>query len=1396
MDCSVTCRLSIESLREPTPTACARVLEILSPLPAATPDWQPLQAPGSRLPPSPDARQVWMPLTGWARLSVPSDYDACRDIEGDGWFTSKVEGLKRYPVPTGPGEIEITRDLALPDQWPVARHYHHAWYAWAADFAPEPQQQTWIRFDAVAQVCVLFVNGREVGRYQGGDTPFGFDISACLKPGRNALALWVQDETAIKDTRRRRAVSQLGSGGGSLHAHVAGIRGGVYLETRTPAHVSRLRVRTSTRRGLLRIETWLCGATPGVRLRHAVYEWPDGRAPVLELPESTADSGTATADAEGVWVCEQSWPDAKLWSPANPALYVLRTTVTDGTRIETIETRFGFREFWIEGTQFMLNGKPIRLLGDAGPPKELKSVLPEGSREYNRRALEFLKRVFHFTSTRLHRIMFPPWAVQAADEAGVLVINQTGLHCGCREYYCRGGEAFLRNLETEFAAWYWRDVNSPSVVIWDVENELIRDKRWPELEAWVLKLDDFIRRHDPDAIIQHAGAAWYHPDQQIIHVHMQEQYARLMREWQADGKIPMIMGEFWMGGRGETRLPNSYEYIDREDWHREEARLYREKMLEMRNAGISGIMPHRLLHWPLVRSGAMLSEADRHKAETPPYRWRFKTIRNQGARGMAPVVGFVWPRSGTVIEGESFTREIVVCNDREDFLALQVSCAYGSQRETWRIDLAPAAQWRMAKQFDPEPASDPAGEADGVAGTAADLTVEVRDSAGELLESDRLAIHPVSPEAVRPPVTRRKLVVVPHADAQTAAALKELGLAYTVEPTLPDAAAAGTIVLVPPGAADDALGRTDASVRRYLADGGRLLVLAQTAAPRWLPQALPFWSAVRASAPEFDRGGWAPTNKDLVYTREAPVYAGNHPAFAHLEADDLKEWGDDGRVSDDAFIRPNAVRTQLSGAWRVLLGGTRRELASLLEYRHEQGTALFCQVHVLRQCDNAAARVLYFNLLRYLDGPAWVADQDRVGLLGELSPAVLAQLTGLAATCFTPVEAGTPAPPLVLAGDRADPRQLQALAQAGSRVLILSCETCARLPGFAVEQTDDGFYSATRGDIVDHPLFWGVAGASFLPLEQTPARGALSRIPDDWQVLLGGHARGHSPFQNDWTLDIGFYGLEAREPAPPLAAGLRIGKGELIATTLEPRDARAGTHGQLLRALLANAGVPVPTAPARGATLDIRHTVPLCFDGRLDDWTNDTDDINLSLYSHARPIVISSRDAISGTAANDLEASAILYLLHDEQHLYLGGICFPADCAYRVETRFDDLCIHIAPETQTVAIDGTDCKPAVFATGTQPACEVIDTGLLNLMRINRQIHRAESHTDAPGRTFELALSWDALGFDKPPERLRGQFRLCREDGLVLQQPAAAADGADWINLPLMATANPNDAGFD
>ncbi|MFO7761745.1 MAG: glycoside hydrolase family 2 TIM barrel-domain containing protein, partial [Desulfobia sp.] len=1357
-----------ELLKTPSKPASTLAIGEMGALQKAVPDWRFQRAPGSMVDPAPDARQIWRPLNGWSKLAIVDKS----------------------------GVIAVTKNCSLPDQWCSERNYAHAWYALEADlgssFSPK---KMWLTFDAVAHFCVVFVNGKEAGSHIGGFTPFSLEITDLIQPGLNTIAILVQDETAVVDKEKERAVSQLGPRPGRLQAYVGGgIRGGIYFEAREEVHVARIRVKPSTRENVLKTETWICKdmeeEVEGAAIKQAVYEWPHGTAPVLQFPERPVHF--IRGEREVKIESSISWENPNLWSPEHPHLYILRTTVEAGRRSESWETRFGFREFWIEGKDFMLNGKPVRLLGDGALRRELLSLVPDKARVYNREALKFLKREFNFNAIRLHAEIFPVWATLAADEAGYLVINQSSIICGKKQWYIRGAEDFLNNTEIQFSEWYWRDVNNPSVVIWDMENEVIRDQRTPELEKFALTLDQFIKKHDPEAIVEHSGAAYYHPRQEIIHVHMQEQYSRIMREWEKEGTAPLILGEFWMGGRGETRLPNGYEYTDRQDWHQEEARLYREQMLEMRYYGVSGIMSHRLTHWPTLEPGPLLSQNDCTEGGHKQYRWRFPDVRSEGARGLAPVVGFVWPRKATVIEGKPFRREVVVCNDRDAEVSLTVTCKYGLQTESWEITPGPAEQHRLEVSFTP-------------VNEVSEMVVKVKEKAGRFLEYDRVPINVIPSSLASFSLSNRRLVVVPEIDSATAAALEELNVPYRVSEDIPEVAE-NTIVLLAPGAADDALGRNAAAVREYLAAGGRLLALKQEQAPRWLPLELPFWSAVRSSIPEFDRGGWDQTNKDLIYSREVQVYAPGHPAFSALKPCDFKEWSpEDGRISDDVFIRPNAVKMRTDGAYRVLLGATRRENASLVELRVGKGTAFLCQAQVLQQRKHPAARTLFFNMLRYLDGPAWAVEQTAIGLMGEISASRIASMTGIEQDLFVDVTDRTDVPFFILAGDKADTEKIVALVKAGKTVFVLSCETCSRLPGYEVDAEEEGkayYYSATRSGIEDHPLFWGVASASFLPLDETPIKGALSAVPPDARLLLGGHCCGHSPLKNDWSVDIGFYGLETREEAPPVAVEQKIEKGSLIATTIEPWQEQAETQRQLLTNLLANAGVAVPNKSGQISTVRVKHTVPLQFDGKLDDWTNDMEDINLSRYSHAEPLVLTSKEIVEGKIEDelirgyhqhpDLTLSGIIYLLYEQENLLIGGVIFCRE--ENPEVRIDvggftkenkrKQRIRIDPQKQKLEIDDSPAAGSKIVTGYQSASEIIDTRLLNFTQIHRQTGKAEILSDIQGLTFETAILWSSLGFQEVPVQLQARVRLSGDKGVVLQQPAPSGETKNYLNLQM------------
>lgn len=1321
--------LTAAPIAEPTPENAHAAATLAAAPPAAAADWRAQQAPGSAAAAATDARRVWTILDGWTKIPLARDT----------------------------GEPLARAEVRVPDDWGYARDraYAMAWHIISLDLGATLPPRLWLRFDAVAHRAEVFLNGRRVGGHIGGFTPFAFDVTGFARPGVNTLAVWVQDETAVVSLRDRTAISQVALSRPGEWLSPAGIRGGVFLEARSPAHVEHVVVRPLTRQNALQLDTTvrLDGAADAT-ISHAIYEWPAGLAPVLVVPETKLP-------ADGIARARLPWPDAKRWSPAHPNLYTLRTTIRSGGRSETLETRFGFREFWIEGKNFMLNGQPIRLLGSSVAREMEWALTPDVSRRSGRVGLEFIKREMNFTAIRYHNTMMSREAALAADEAGVLVVNQTGLWSAMREFYTNGADRLLEHMSPQIDAWYFRDVNSPSVVIWDVENEMLRDERSPERERWVLALDAMLKRHDPTLIVQHSGNAWFAANQEIVHLHMQERYAEPLRHWIEHGTTPLVFGEFWVGGRGgETRLANSREYASRAEWFQEEVNLYREAMLEMRYHQASGVMPFWLDRTMLTRT----HKGVRHTFDPadPVFTWAVPGIRNRGADGLAPAIAIVWPRNGSVRAGEALERTVAVCNDFETTKTFRVVAQLGAAREEWEVTLGPAQQDRRALRF--------------AAPTSGELSVTLTDREGRAHPGDSLAVHVI--DDARATAPRRSVWLLGGTD-QSSAALRSAGIAPRLAHALPEDAASA-LVIVAPDAPRDLLGRTPDAVQRFLARGGRLLLLTQHDAPLWMPAGLPFWSSAKKSAPEFTALAWPEYTRHLLFAREVPLYAPGHPVFAGLSPADFTHWNPgDGRVSDDSFVRASAFALPASAPYRVLAGCTRRENGTLVETRLGAGTALFCQLQVLENLAHPAARRLLANLLSYLDGAAWEVHPRELRYAGSLAPAALGALTGLPTERFQPADASTAPDALVLAGDGANVRELEQLAERGATVLILSAETAGRLPGYATSRDPKLCYLGTRATAGDEPLFWGVASPSFAPLADSPAQGALTQFPAAARVLLGGLALPRARLPRESS--SGERGLELADRAEPVAVAETRGAGQLVVTTLEPRRPDVPAHRQLLATILANAGIDLPAAAARPSVVMVRKTVPLRLDGRLDDWTNDMEDSAVSLFRHADPVALTSKDVLRGRVADDLEFSGVVYLLCGERELHVGGLLLGAAGAPSVEIDLGERTLRLDLTRAAATVDGRAIA-ARFAQGAQPAREVGDTRLLSLLRRNPQIGSLHVATDTRGATFETAIPLADLGLTAPPAELPARFRLVRDDGATLQQPLPGADARTSLTL--------------
>lgn len=203
------------------------------------------------------------------------------------------------------------------------------------------------------------------------------------------------------------------------------------------------------------------------------------------------------------------WPAPRLWSPDDPALYVLDTEVVDartGKVVDRRRDRFGFREIWTEGNRLLLNGRRLTIMG---------ANIVQHSEFHDNQRFHFITRAtWHRTIDRLfdlnlrtvrfHMQPAPPFVLDAADERGLLVIDEAAVYA--RDYILSVDiPAYLENCRTWIGPWVRARRNHPSVILWNATNEMALPEFSRMTGSDLKTLGDGIRKHDTTRPVNYDG---------------------------------------------------------------------------------------------------------------------------------------------------------------------------------------------------------------------------------------------------------------------------------------------------------------------------------------------------------------------------------------------------------------------------------------------------------------------------------------------------------------------------------------------------------------------------------------------------------------------------------------------------------------------------------------------------------------------------------------------------------------------------------------------------------------------------------------------------------------------------------------------------------------------------
>ncbi|MBX3738791.1 MAG: DUF4982 domain-containing protein [Candidatus Didemnitutus sp.] len=355
------------------------------------------------------------------------------------------------------------------------------WYRRSFDLPVSDRDSAlWVEFDGVYRNCLVWLNGRCLGRNVSGYSSFKFDLAPFAHfGGRNTLVVRV-------DASRTEGWFYEGAG---IYRHA-------WLVKTPPLHVAHWGTFVSTTlasdgSATVRAETTLrndsAHATRAVLVSRVLDS--AGRT----VAEATSSDFALAAGAETTLAPQLTVAAPQLWSPESPHLYRLVSEVRPidepsaaMSAPDLHETIFGIRTIRFDPEQgFLLNGKKyvIRGFGVHQDHAGVGAAVPDAVQEFRIRRLKEMGANTYRTAHHPHS----PAILEACDRLGLLVVDENRRFDDTPETLSQV-ERLVR-----------RDRNHPSVVLWSLGNEEFRDRMQGEPwgEPIARRIQALVQRLDP-----------------------------------------------------------------------------------------------------------------------------------------------------------------------------------------------------------------------------------------------------------------------------------------------------------------------------------------------------------------------------------------------------------------------------------------------------------------------------------------------------------------------------------------------------------------------------------------------------------------------------------------------------------------------------------------------------------------------------------------------------------------------------------------------------------------------------------------------------------------------------------------------------------------------------------
>lgn len=828
---------------------------------------------------------------------------------------------------------------------------------------------------------------------------------------------------------------------------INGVWGEIELWARPKTEIKDVFVRCSVRKHELTVAAELSGAPASATLDARVID--DAGKEVLRFPRTPVAIPAGGSKAS----LKSTWENPILWDTENPYMYSLEISLVDpasGQQLDSRKAPFGFREIWIEGSDFMLNGHRLFLARTSGHPNNERDAQRIINVVKSRKA----------NSIRLHfGDFYRPAAMAAlADREGILLIPEAPFTFASG--YRISDPRFWKNYHNMISGWIRGARNHPSIVMWSLANEILWGIRFNKQNSDAPRLlqetADFAKGIDPSRPMQFDGD-WDLPSGQGYTTPGTEEVVNLHYPWEPSihwyptecwrflqapfkgingfdsmfrwpkGSKPVVIGEFsWcFPDYTEAPVPITMYAGDRaydwEFWSKWTVwrQLMRWQCDAWRVARLAGVNPwyHKDDNWkelmPLetvaLRSHA-LSFFSKEDVSLEAF------LLNDTPRKRSYIVRYA------LKDGEKALVEkqlAVSALEAGGMSALKLPMTMPEAGAPRKLQLAIAV------------------ERDGQTVDSWSYPVRIRPAAALAWPSATALWDPAG---------------------KTSQLFRELGL-NPVPAASPARLAPGLKALV---VGQDSLAQSTegerAALHAFAQGGGTVLCLAQKSWPL---------------------EGFALQTLEAGKANFAWVRAAGHPALKEIEDEDLRLWRDDEWIADNGIEKPSEEQ---KAAWRSLIdAGSKAGLVNTLltEVFAGKGRYLLCQMRLDKANRAPGARALLANLLDDVNRKA--EPRAEASIISQDGKAIKRLVDELSIPCKSAWNSNSLQQTLIVEADSpdADPAAIAKWVEKGGRVWLsgLAPENAAKWAAaikgsFTLEPCNP-----PEGCLVkaEDPMLWGIS---------------------------------------------------------------------------------------------------------------------------------------------------------------------------------------------------------------------------------------------------------------------------------------------------------------------------------